>query len=184
MISAASSAGIAGGTGSIAAAPHTRADRRRGVGRARDELVGDLFGAEARELLAQRRQVAYGDARGEIDDPVGEVSETRPGVSAALADAFPGQLCGPVPDHRSPPPGGGRGTVSRHREFSPVTGRFERGRLRGDGSRTGGAPLVVTHALRAVGRPPSPLPRGSGASEVGSSQSRPTPPQSQSRQIG
>ena len=63
VISAASSAGIAGGTGIIAAAPIPAPTVDVRVGRARDEFVGELLGAEARELPAQGREVAHGDAR-------------------------------------------------------------------------------------------------------------------------
>lgn len=58
---------------------------RGGVRRAGDELVGDLLGAEPGELFAQGRQVADGDPRGEVDQPVGQMTDAGPGaVSAAL----------------------------------------------------------------------------------------------------
>jgi len=102
-----------------------RADGRRRVRRARHQFVGELLGAEARELSPKRLKVPYGDPRGDVDDPVGEVRQTGPGPAAALTDAF----LGLVPDDRHPSfgDGGGCGNVRRHREVSPVNRRFERG---------------------------------------------------------
>ena len=129
VISAASSAGMAGGTGSIAAAPMPAPTVAVRFARAGDQFVGELLGTEARELPAQGREVPHRDARGDVDDPVGEVGQAALALLPPLRTPFLAPL--PVSTAvrrpataREAPADTGRSSPEAGRPRSP----FERGR--------------------------------------------------------
>ncbi len=134
-----------------------RSDGGRTGGRARDELVREFLGAQARELPTQRGEVPYGDPGGDVDDPVGEVPQRGPGAAGGAVDAAAGGLGRPAADRRRSAPGCGRGPYRRGGRFTAPGHLVERGRSRRclrirPFGRPGRSPLAVTRAVRAVER--------------------------------